>query len=499
MVDVGERGATASGSPMRQPVHVILNLAFSMMTRYNNPLRPTIRQRSFIDRVACTIFGIAFPILYFHAMIFPRHFWIGSKFEKETVLGASPISCYCFSGTHPFGFASHLERARNFCTHSSSSAATDDTFTAHLYDILCNSAASNLDSRSVARSGFKVDAKSATGLRLGERDESQLKESEDSAKVMMALAAASKRYQFDGFVTYTCAQNKHPGVRHLYEWKESKDWMDGLPGATKIRDDEVREIETSFEMAYSNILSRCWLEVQTIWIEFIMRTTNSMLPKAQYALFRKEYQEDSGNLSHLHALLSFDRGAYSNEDFMMFLSDLQKNSVVDLMDPQLRDEFIKSGLVRDYTDWDDMEQTAYTVLSHTCASKRCLVKTGPRDEDCYCKKQHPVLGREDPLAHEWKKIPVTFSETALNILEATGHYIPPSDLSKEGYFTHEMFDPRRHIGSCNPTARENMSPVIGEHFAATRSMQNFQIVCGTNGVTRYVVKVSTYCVGLSVL
>lgn len=481
----------------RQPVHVLLNLAFSTMTRYNKPLRPTLKQKSFIDRIACTLFGVAFPILYFHAMLFPRHFWVCSKFNKETVLGCAPVSSFCSSGTHPYGFASHLERGRNYITHSSSSTATDDLFVAHLYDVMCNVAATNLDSRTVATAGFKVDDKSSSGLKLGDRDESELNDSMDTSKGMMGLAAASNRYQFDGFVTYTCAQNEHPGIRHLYDWKESKQWMSLIPDHKSISDDEVRDTEMSFEMNYSHVLSRCWLEVQRIWIELIMRCTSSMLPRAKYSLFRKEYQEDSGNLSHLHALLSFDRGARTNEEFMNFISELQKNSVVDLMDPDLIEGFKQDGLVHDDRDWCDLEETAYTILSHTCASKRCLVKTGPGENDHYCKKQHPVLGRDDPLQHEWKKIPVKFSQAALNILENTGHYTPPTVPGGEGTFTHQMFDPRRHIGKCNPTARENMSPVIAEHFAATRSMQNFQVVCGTNGVTRYVVKVCPSCESLS--
>ena len=40
----------------------------------------------------------------------------------------------------------------------------------------------------------------------------------------------------------------------------------------------------------------------------------------------------------------------------------------------------------------------------------------------------------------------------------------------------------------------NMSPVIKEYFAATRSMQNAQVISGTNGVSAYVVK---YIVKLS--
>ena len=53
---------------------------------------------------------------------------------------------------------------------------------------------------------------------------------------------------------------------------------------------------------------------------------------------------------------------------------------------------------------------------------------------------------------------------------------------------HEMLHPKRHMGAVHLAARCNMSPVVDKFFAATRSMQNAQILHGTNGVARYVVK-----------
>ena len=52
-----------------------------------------------------------------------------------------------------------------------------------------------------------------------------------------------------------------------------------------------------------------------------------------------------------------------------------------------------------------------------------------------------------------------------------------------------MLQPKRHVGSVHPAARDNMSPVMLEHFVFTKSMQNMQVIAGTNGVTRYVMKV----------
>ena len=45
------------------------------------------------------------------------------------------------------------------------------------------------------------------------------------------------------------------------------------------------------------------------------------------------------------------------------------------------------------------------------------------------------------------------------------------------------------MGRVTPGASGNMSPVNPSLFAVTRSMQNIQIITGTDGVSRYVVKV----------
>ena len=474
-----------------QPVHILLNMALSTLNRYNKPLKPSSTQRHFIDRMACSLFSVCFPILYYAAMLFPRHYWIGAEFEKEAILGCAPISCYSGKGSHPNGFASHIERARNHAFLSSSSTSTCSIYISHLYDVQCNVAMANYDSRTVMKAGFKVDNKSTTGFKLGEHDESELNESTDTAKGLMGLAASSVRHSMDLFVTYTCNQSTHPGICHLYKFKESNEWLKNFPLYNKIRSsDEISDVKNSFEMAYTHVLSRCWMEVQKIWINLLMMTTSSMLPKVKFAFFRKEFQHDIGNLSHIHALLSLDRESMGNKEFMQFLCDLQKNSVIDLMDPDLFEPFMTEGLVRDRTDWKSLHKLASTVLPHKCSNGRCLIRTGPGPNDFVCKKIDATKGRALTTENSWIPIPVKFSEKTLQILERTGHYKSPDENELEGGFTSDKFKPCRHVGRVNPTATCNMSPVLGQHFAFTRSMQNMQIICGTNAVTRYIVKVS---------
>ena len=85
-------------------------------------------------------------------------------------------------------------------------------------------------------------------------------------------------------------------------------------------------------------------------------------------------------------------------------------------------------------------------------------------------------------------LPYEFSEACLQILEETGLWDPPTPNAPNGIFRVDILEPKRHMGAVHPGARCNMSPVNPKAFAATRSMQNLQILYGTNGVARYVVK-----------
>jgi hypothetical protein len=129
-----------------------------------------------------------------------------------------------------------------------------------------------------------------------------------------------------------------------------------------------------------------------------------------------------------------------------------------------------------------------------------------RDPDQFrCRVPHPLRYRIDPTRHEFRPLKFEFSKECLQILEECGIYNPNpethgQDLNywrggsyqKDGYpkgsFNDKMFCRRRHYGPCNPNSTENMSPVNPVLFAATKSMQNLQVVRNTNGVARYVVK-----------
>ena len=285
------------------------------------------------------------------------------------------------------------------------------------------------------------------------------------------------------FLTYTCNQSTHPGISHLFKWKESKEWTSFVKGYTDFESEQQREVDLSMEMAYSNILTRCWLEVRRLWLEFIIRSSKTKLKRVLHAFFRDEYQESSGNLSHVHGLVGLDHTDMNNKEFLQFVCSLQKNCVADIVTAEEVKEFINNGLFQKQNDWSLMKEEAEKILSHTRHSRRCLIRKGHSgtDDDYRCRKIHPVFDSKNPLIDEFQPLPIEFSDRCLNILQRIGLWSPPTPDQPKGSIHHDLLDPKRHVGVVHPSARENMSPVTSEHFAFTRSMQNMQIIAGQMG------------------
>ena len=469
-------------SAQKVPGHVLFNMASSVMEKRSRLINASLTQKSFVQKLANTVFGVSFPILFLQAFVFPKHFWAAMRSDRYSILGCLPISCYRGSLPHPDGFCSLTERGRNLLTHASSSTATDDKHTGYTYDIFTNIASIGHDSREIERSDFAPKSDTRSGLGLGDRDESTLVESMDTGKEMMNLAAASQKHEMDLFLTWTCNQSKHPGIRQLYNWKAGEQWLDMITDSTHMSDLEINDVRKSMDMAYSHVLSRTWLEVRELWVEFILRSTTTKVGPVQLGFFRDEYQGESGNLSHIHAIVKLDRQRMESKEFREFVGDLQKNDIASIVkEDDVKDFIANKKILRDIDDWREMRDTAAEVLCHKCNSKRCTIKTGPKKGQHRCKKTNVAVDSIDPLENEYIDLPFEFCDDCLDILDHTGHY-------KGGNFTSKIFKPQKHIGKIMPGDMMNLSPVLEEHFVFTRSMQNMQVVTGTNGVARYVVK-----------
>ncbi len=232
------------------------------------------------------------------------------------------------------------------------------------------------------------------------------------------------------------------------------------------------------------------MEVRKLLLEFIMTSSSTTLGKVLPAFFRDEYQDDSGNLSHIHGLIGLLRADMENSEFKDFVCSLQRSAVCDLITTDEIPDYIEKGLLKDFDDFKEYTDTAACVLNHSCASRRCLVRQGDSGtpNDFRCKKPHPVKDSMDPIENEWIPFNYCWSDSCLDVLRECELYEEPSDEYPRGRFLNDVLDPKRHMGKVTASTQENLSPVIPELFALTRSQQNAQVLTGTNSISRYIAK-----------
>jgi hypothetical protein len=237
-----------------------------------------------------------------------------------------------------------------------------------------------------------VSNTSNEGLEIGSGADGSLHESVDSSQMAINLAAASKTIQFDLFLTFTCNQSKHPGIRHLFDWKKSEGWTKQFPDWKYLSAAEREEVSKSFEMAYMSIVSRSWMEVRKLLLQFLIKSSSTILGKVLPAFFRDEYQEESGNLSHIHGLLGLFRRDMDVKEFRDFVCSLQRSAICDLITGDEVKGYIEEGLLKDVQDFKDYTDLADQILVHSCSSGRCLIRQGDSGtpDDYKCKKPHPV-------------------------------------------------------------------------------------------------------------
>ena len=261
--------------------------------------------------------------------------------------------------------------ARPGVLHSSTS--TCPSLLGFVYDVLTNGAMSNVDSRLVDRHGFKVDVVSPHGISVREKDDSDLSESVDSHQAALDLAAAMPYVTFDLFLTFTCNQRLHPGVRHLHKYKESMKWTQFVPGYSCMHINEKIEVKRSYELAYGSVLARVWYEVRRIFLKYLTCSKTSVFRSVKDSFWRDEYQDDSGNLCHIHGLVALSKEDLSDKDFLTFVCDLQKCNLAEIFDTQNLQQYVELGVFRSIHDYEDKLKIATEVLPHRC-SPRCKVR-----------------------------------------------------------------------------------------------------------------------------
>ena len=468
--------------------HVIFNQAGKCTNRRYRNIEGTSRQKHMVQSLCSTIPGQASPLLQPEAALFPRHFYISAKNDKCSILGARPLFLIN-SKTHPYGFASTLSQARMHMTNPCSTTSTDPSFMCNYFDQLGNVALGQCHSRDIFERGFVVDNRSAIGMKVREKDHTKLDGSVDSRKMVRNLSASQQYIKYTWFLTFTANQSEHPGLEHLHLWKNSMKWLKNLKNWDHLSYEEISEYKKSMEEAYGVHIYISWKTVKHILLLHLKHHI-TVLGTSVAIFSRDEYQKDDGNLNHNHLILAIDKEKITTESENC-IQNLIRTSVLEVIksDDDIN-RLIDSGVLKSVDEINEVTERADKILRHHC-NDRCRKRIGTRnsDKDFRCQKMHSVRDNPDPTKHSYVPINYRYQETFLDIMNEIGMYSPPQyENEKLGNFTHPYFHPKRHMPPCNFNAKCNMSPVIVDFFAASKSMQNAQALDHTNGIAKYVCK-----------
>ena len=411
--------------------------------------------------------------------------------DDGSIAGSIPI--FLLNGEHAsYGFASIEDQIRSRLTSASFATSTNPSYISFCYDILTNLTLNYQHSRIVLNRGLALDDNSKRKIGIRCKNDSPLFQSVDSTQMVKNLCSSQKYHKMDLFLTFTCNQKEHFGIKHIREWIDSQEWQNHFIGFKSLFEHEKIEIKNALEQSSSGLFLRNWMEVRELFLDYLLQSKSSPLHNVSDLFARDEYQSDSGNLPHIHSMCKIDWDKLTNAQ-KSELDDLVRASIIDIIRYDEIDAMIEKGIFTSFNDIFDIQEKARIILPHFC-NKRCMrrISVGDGPESFVCRKPNNVKLSPDNTKHCFLNLPTNFSNDCKNILQRIGLMEQLEnnefDYESENKFYHEFFKPKRHIPPTNPTLDPNMSPVIGELFSATKSMQNAQVLTQTNGCNKYLCK-----------
>ena len=308
--------------------HVIMNQCGSLLTRKNNRMNGYNSQKNFLQKLCATTICDSVPLLYPEGMMFPSIFYAMAE-NDNAILGAIPSSL--FTGDQSFyGFATMHDHIHTRLTNALSATSTNPTYASYCYDKLTNLSLNHQDSRIVLNRGLTVDSNTTSGMGVRCKNDSSLFEAVDSKQMVRNLCASQKYHKMDLFLTFTCNQKKHFGIKKIRNWIDSGDWKQHFPRYIEYTIDGQKEINTAIEQSAASLLLRNWMETKILFIKYLLHSKSSCLKSVSNIFARDEYQKDAGNLPHIHAMISIDWKEL-NQEQKSFVEDLVSASVCDIV------------------------------------------------------------------------------------------------------------------------------------------------------------------------
>ena len=278
------------------------------------------------------------------------------------------------------------------------------------------------------------------------------------------------------FFTQSCNQSTCRGLRKLREWVINDVAIECIKNKYNLTLQEARYI---LQKTAAVFVQCVWDVIANLWMRYIIYSKEEPLHKIEWAWWRKEFQDEAGNVSHIHAI-SRTCVDINNTDGKQALFDKIRGSLQDLVHHQELEDLKQKNIIESSDFLVDIYKNALSYLTHKCHS-RCQIPKMSNDGkvEFICKVPGNYLLTTQPQIHSIQPINLPRSPMALAILRRLGLAAEKvlTNNRKEIQITHPQLLMERHLPKCTRN-QGKFSPVNTELFVKMPSCQNLQFCTG---------------------
>ncbi|MEX1352552.1 MAG: hypothetical protein AB1Z31_33055, partial [Desulfobacterales bacterium] len=233
-------------------------------------------------------------------------------------------------------------------------------------------------------------------------------------------------------------------------------------------------------------IERTWNVVSDLWMTYIFQSKEEPLGPIDWAWWRKEFQDETGNVSHIHGIAK-SRWDTSQQENVDKLLNMIRGNLADIIHYEEAAKYESLGFIDSLASLKDILRDAAKYLPHTCHSRCQIPRMQANGETAYfCKVPNNYLMTPTPQQHTMQEIQVDYSPQAMKILVELGLATYSNESCTVIEITAEKLKMKRHVPKTS-NVHEKFSPTNGLLFILYPSAQNLQFCTGMS-INSYLTK-----------
>jgi hypothetical protein len=456
------------------PLHVLLNRQGHLLIRRNAKLRPCLRHKAFLQRFVSRSKGRCIPLLYAESSLFPDIFYYGGG-EGE-IAGALPTAFWTDKSTlSRYGVASMRTHATIRINDPALLTSTDSRYHFLTMDALVNLGLRGQDSRLLLHRGFAESQDKNEGIvaRTEEGYEELYDDTVDNSANVHKLSRLCADDPAHLFYTQSCNQSSAKALGILRKWVVSNEAVNCVMKKYQLCREEASSI---LRASAAPFVQSTWNVFIDVWMNYIINSPEEPLGRVDWAWIRKEFQDHTGNVSHIHCILKLFYDATTEHGLAQILDKI-RGAVADLVRWDEVSNLVEAGALESKDCLIEILQQAVQYLSHKCGPRCMIVKKDDNGKDYFvCKRPFNWLLTNNPGVHSMEEVKVAHTTTALEILKEVG-FAEDDHNSETIRITNPQLHMIRHIPKCCKSDGK-FSATNGKLFCMFPSASNLQFANG---------------------